>query len=214
MFRTISLGSDSCQSGQTYLYGFNTGIIFVGKIDGGFSFITSQSASLSYDTIYSSKIIADGTNYDFYFDDVLLFSDISLTQFTQGSMGIRFYGVTATLYTMDMKLIDSSSGKSYQSIGPYVDAESRAMTLGGSSTGYTPDSCFSCCLSNGYEYFALQHYQGESTGSHCFCENDFSHATQYGIGSCDQYGDDWCNFIYQIVQVGMYTVNIQTIFTG
>ena len=102
MFRTISLGSDICQSGQTYLYGFSVGSAFLGKIDGAYSHIDTYSMSLSYNTEYTLKIVAVGTNYNFYFDGTLIFSDVELTDFVQGSMGVRFYNALATLHSIEM----------------------------------------------------------------------------------------------------------------
>mmetsp|Transcript_41714 Transcript_41714/g.100453 ORF Transcript_41714/g.100453 Transcript_41714/m.100453 type:complete len:92 (-) Transcript_41714:526-801(-) len=71
-------------------------------------------------------------------------------------------------------------------MGCYVDAETRAMTAGGSPAlndvaSMTVEICRAHCRNNGYEYAGLQ------VKHECWCDNSFS---MYGAGSGCEVG---CN---------------------
>jgi len=74
--------------------------------------------------------------------------------------------------------------------GCYTDTSDRALrTYKGRS--YTIQTCSDAC--SGYTYFSIQ------DGDQCFCENDWLHATKYGVSTgCNRngLGGSWANNIY------------------
>jgi len=83
-------------------------------------------------------------------------------------------------------------------LGCYEDRHARAFRTAPNvlpGNRYDLKSCESAC--SGFTYFALQNYW--AVGSQCFCENDWSHATQYGTSTgCNKNGGGgpYANNIY------------------
>ena len=106
-----------------------------------------------------------------------------------------------TRYCFDTErpTIAPSSEPVYLAIGPYIDTSDRAMRYGNGGYGYDVDSCYSYCINAKYAYFALQNYINDIELSQCFCDNNLTHATKYGSGTCGEYGGGFCNYIYEII---------------
>ena len=76
------------------------------------------------------------------------------------------------------------------SLGSYVDKDQnhggqRGLPCEGpwnTANNYTLETCQEYC--SNYKFFGLQAHD-ESTGSQCFCGNDFARATQYGAATND-----------------------------
>ena len=110
----------------------------------------------------------------------------------------------------------------YTPIGPYCDSADRNLRYGPHNWGYTPYTCYIECKNLGYKYFGLQ------AGSWCSCDNNFEHATRDGYAdgtfqcnsdstspgsyTCNGFGGNWCNYIYQNNSYVLYIIYILYIF--
>jgi len=87
---------------------------------------------------------------------------------------------------------------SYEHLGCYKDAASRALQYGPGGADITIDACHEWSAQNGYSYFALQHGGGSDKGE-CRCSDSLSDATRYGSATnCEAgTGGGWANDLYR-----------------
>ena len=94
IFRAQNVSATVTGGGLYYAYSIYaaTDVISLGIMNNGWNWISQTSAyTVNYDTIYTLKIIANGTLYDFYFDGILVWANVTLDTLTDGTFGLRTY---------------------------------------------------------------------------------------------------------------------------
>ena len=163
-------------------------------------------------TIESCYIFCSDKGYEYfgmqnYFECYCDYDLNHTTQYGSSSCGATgdswcnfVYGI---INDADTTVAESISTDLYVGIGGYRDiSTSRALRYEASGGhNYDADSCYTTCNNLDYTYFSLQDYR-EDLGwlSECYCDNNFTHATQYGNDSCGPLGGSGGNYIYEIIK--------------
>ncbi|NIK76463.1 hypothetical protein FHS15_001588 [Paenibacillus castaneae] len=89
-----TVGSDNLQG---YYAGITlSGRVQLGRMDNNWTEIGNKAApSITVDTVYRLKVVANGPNIDVYVNDTLVVSAVDRT-FTEGAIGLRTYKANAT----------------------------------------------------------------------------------------------------------------------
>ena len=101
IFRTGESSSTN-NEGPTYYVGLNAekDQVQFGTMDDGWSLKHYTGSTIDYDTVYTLSVHAAGDIYNVYLDGVLVMEDISRTEFSGGSFGVRTCLVPATFYSL------------------------------------------------------------------------------------------------------------------
>ena len=102
MFRTGE-SSTTNDEGPTYYVGLNpsANIVNLGSMDNGWTQLYQWSIdSLDFNVAYTVSVYAVHNLYYIYFNQQLLANGIELTEFTNGSIGLRTYSAPSTYYSV------------------------------------------------------------------------------------------------------------------
>ena len=102
LFRTGECSTTN-DEGPSYFVGLRPSgdDVRLGILDDGWTLIAQWSVdSLEYDVPYTLSIYAVHNLYYFYLDDQVLANGIELTEFNNGSVGLRTYKAPSTYYSM------------------------------------------------------------------------------------------------------------------
>lgn len=93
LFRAITV-SNTNNGGNQYFFGIATtpdSTVKLGRMNNGWTQLYGESVTVSTDTLYRLKIVCNGTFYDFYVNDELIWQDVELTDYVYGSFALRTF---------------------------------------------------------------------------------------------------------------------------
>ena len=108
IFRTGESSTTNDEGPSYYLaVEANVDKVFLGTMDDGWKLRNSADSTIDYDTEYTLSVHAAGDIYNVYLDGVLVMKDITRTEFSGGSFGVRTYLTPATFYSLAYECICS-----------------------------------------------------------------------------------------------------------
>ena len=146
MFRTGE-SSTTNNEGPSYYVGLNPGIsstssgrqLQFGAMDDGWSEQHTVTTTIEYDTVYTLAIHAAGDIYNVYFNGTLLMENITRTEFSTGSIGVRTWMAPTTFYSLQYSSTSDPTAEAVKSCPQTTDYEfCPALTFEEESPGECP----------------------------------------------------------------------------
>ena len=92
--------STTNDGGQQYYIGLRSSSVIFGRMNDGWTDIQYQSYAVQVGAIHTLKVDAIGTIYNVWVDNTQILSDVELSEYMNGSIGVRTYYSPAKFYSV------------------------------------------------------------------------------------------------------------------